>query len=244
RVKEDPSASLCDRGSYEPPKSDGLSQATFTSAHKRVLVIFIASIALLIYGTSFLNFWMAQCATVFLVMGILSGVADKKSPNEIAGEFVSGVKEMVLPCLLVGFATAINSVLSSGKILDSIVYYMALPLKDFSPLVCAPLMAIVQTCVNFFISSGSAQAVVMMPLMVPISDLLGVNRQVAVLAYQIGDGLSNMFWITGMQMLISIGIAKVSYINWLKFAAKIFLSNLVVGMIVLSIAQAMNWGPF
>lgn len=84
----------------------------------------------------------------------------------------------------------------------------------------------------------------MMLFIIPIADLLEVNRQVAVLAYQIGDGLSNMFWLTGMLMLVAIGIAKVQYGKWLKFITKIFLSDLALGMIVVTIAQALNWGPF
>ncbi len=243
-VKKDPSKSLCMQGAYEVQDAHNIEKAEFTGGQKRVLIVFALSIAFLIYGTSFKSFFMAQCSTVFLVMGIVAGLVNKMKPSEIASAFVDGVKEMALPCLLVGFARAITNLLEAGLVMDTIVYALSSPLQNLSPLVCAPLMAIVQTCVNFFISSGSAQAVVMMPLMVPIADLLEVNRQVAVLAYQIGDGLSNMLWITGMLMLICIGIAKVSYTKWIKFVYKIFLGNLVLGMIVLVVAQALNWGPF
>ncbi|MEG1537640.1 MAG: Na+/H+ antiporter NhaC family protein [Clostridiales bacterium] len=243
-VKKDPSKSLCMPGAYEIQDAHNLDKVEFTGGQKRVLVVFALSIVVLIYGTSFKSFFMPQCSTVFLIMGILAGAVNKMKPSDIATAFVNGVKDMALPCLLVGFARAITNLLDAGLVMDTIVYGLAAPLQNMSPLVCAPLMAIVQTLVNFFISSGSAQAVVMMPLMVPIADILEVNRQVAVLAYQIGDGLSNMFWITGMLMLISIGMAKVSYTKWLKFVSKIFFSNLALGMIVLVIAQALNWGPF
>ena len=100
-----------------------------------------------------------------------------------------GVSGIVNACIIVGFANGINIILTDGKIMDTIIYYFTMPLQNLSPLICAPLMIIIQSLVNFFVSSGSAQVVVMMPLMVPIADLLEVNRQVAVLAYQVGDGL-------------------------------------------------------
>ena len=84
----------------------------------------------------------------------------------------------------------------------------------------------------------------MMPLMVPIADLLEVNRQVAVLAYQVGDGLSNMIWLTSPIMLIGIGMAKVLYTKYLSFIIKLYLANLILSMVVISLAQALDWGPF
>lgn len=244
KVRKDPSQSLCEQGSYEHLAAEESQLLDFTNTHKAVLAVFIAGISYIVYGTIFLGFMMAECSTVFGVMGVLAGIIARKTPSMIASEFIDGAKSVVSACLLVGFANAINAIMSSGKIMDTIIYYLTLPLSDFSPLVCAPLMAVIQTLVNFFINSGSAQAVVMMPLMVPIADILEVNRQVAVLAYQIGDGLSNMLWITAPLMLISIGIAKVPYTRYLKFISKIFLANLALGMLTCTLAQALNWGPF
>ncbi len=241
-VKNDPSKSICD-GPFDKGENS-LGEKEFTAGHKRVLFVFVAAIAFLIYGTTFKSFFMPQCSTVFLVMGIVAGIANKMRAGAIADAFTNGARDMITPCLLVGFARAITNILDAGQVMDTIIYSLSSPLANLSPLVCAPLMAIVQTLVNFFVSSGSAQAVIMMPLVVPISDILEINRQVAVLAYQIGDGLSNMLWITGMLMLICIGIAKVQYLKWVQFVSKIFFSCLALGMVVLVFAQALNWGPF
>lgn len=243
-VKRDPSKSLCAEGSYTYTESDEITTVQFTTSQKCVLLTFSGAIILLVYGTMFLGFTMPQCSTVFLVMGILSGIFAKMSPAKIASEFISGVSGIVNACIIVGFANGINIILTDGKIMDTIIYYFTMPLQNLSPLICAPLMIIIQSLVNFFVSSGSAQAVVMMPLMVPIADLLEVNRQVAVLAYQVGDGLSNMIWLTSPIMLIGIGMAKVLYTKYLSFIIKIYLANLILSMVVISLAQALDWGPF
>lgn len=243
KISKDPTKSCCYGNEYEIEEAV-IADDTMTNAQKRVLIVFAGGIAFLIYGTFLKSFFMAQASTVFLFMGIIAGAAYGMKPGEIAESYTNGVKDMALPCLIVGFARAITLMMENGLIMDTIVHVTTIPLSNLSPLVSAPLMVVVQTIINFFINSGSAQAVVMMPLIVPISDILEVNRQVAVLAYQIGDGLSNMIWITSNLMLVGLGIARVSYAQWVKFALKIFLFNLVIGMIVVFVAQYINWGPF
>jgi uncharacterized ion transporter superfamily protein YfcC len=243
KIKSNPELSCCYGNDYIVEEND-ITNNEMTNAQKRVLIVFGLGIVFLIYGTFFKSFFMAQASTLFLFMGIISGVVYGMKPGEIAQAYTNGVKDMALPCLIVGFARAITLMMESGLIMDTIVQFATLPLKNLSPLLSAPLMVIVQTIINFFINSGSAQAVVMMPLIVPISDILEVNRQVAVLAYQIGDGLSNMIWITSNLLLVGLGIARVSYSQWIKFALKLFIINLVIGMLVVFVAQLINWGPF
>ncbi|MEG1501695.1 MAG: Na+/H+ antiporter NhaC family protein, partial [Clostridiales bacterium] len=164
KIAKDPEASLCTPGAFACDEVKNPEDVVFNKGQKRVLLIFVAAIAFLIYGTFFQGFFMAQCATVFLFMGFLAGLAYKMTPSQIAIEFVEGVKSMVMPCLVVGFARAITTILEDSLVMDTIIYYISLPLESFSPLISAPLMVVVQVIANFFINSGSAQAVVMMPL--------------------------------------------------------------------------------
>ena len=101
-----------------------------------------------------------------------------------------------------------------------------------------------QTLINFFVNSGSTQAAVTMPIMSPLAQILGVNQQVAVLAFQLGDGLSNMLWVTCGTLMIGLGIARINYVQWVKFILKIFLVMEVIAIGAVMLAQLLNWGPF
>ena len=151
---------------------------------------------------------------------------------------------MAIPCLIIGFAMAITYILNSASILDSIVYYLSLPLTHLPTVVSAGGMVVVQTLINFFVNSGSTQAAVTMPIMSPLAQILGVNQQVAVLAFQLGDGLSNMLWVTCGTLMIGLGIARINYVQWVKFILKIFLVMEVIAIGAVMLAQLLNWGPF
>lgn len=243
KVKKSPELSICYGIEYDFEKIENPESVQLTKKHKNVLLIFLLSIVVLIYGAMFKSFFMNECATVFLVMGVTAGIVNGYGASEIAEHFSKGAQSMIIPVLLVSFARGIIEVLEAGQIMDTIIYYAVSPLETFSPLVSAPLMVLVQTFINLLINSGSGQAMVTMPIMVPIADLLNINRQVAVLAFQIGDGFSNMFWFTSGSVLIGLGLAKVGYMDWVKFIWKLIAILTVIGMLATSIAQFINLGP-
>lgn len=240
KIKKSPETSLTFGIRYNLNAIKDPTMVEMTKRHKAVLLVFVLSIIGLVYGAMFKSFYMTQCATVFLIMGVVSGIVYGMNVNEIASAFVDGAKDMVLAVLLVSFANVIVVVLEAGMIMDTIIYYATLPLQTLSPAISAGLMVVVQTLINVMVNSGSGQAVVAMPLMVPIADLAGVNRQVAVLAYQIGDGFSNMLWFTSGLLMSALGILKISYFTWLKFIGKIFGSLFVLGVCATILAQVIN----
>ncbi len=240
KVKKEPEKSLTFGIKYSFENIKDPEKVVMSGRHKAVLVVFALSIALLIIGAMFFSFFMTQSATVFLIMGVVAGIVYGMRASDIASAFVEGAKEMVLAALLVSFANTIVVVLNSGMIMDTIIYYSTLPLLSVSTEISAGLMVLVQTFINMFINSGSGQAVVAMPLMVPIADILGVGRQTAVLAYQIGDGFSNMFWFTSGLLMSGLGMLKLSYVSWLKFIGKIFASLLLLGIVAVVIAQVIG----
>ncbi len=240
KVKREPEKSLTFGIKYNFEGIKDPESVVMSTRHKAVLVVFVLSIALLIVGAMFWSFFMTQSATVFLIMGIVAGIVYGMKPNEIASSFVDGAKDMVLAALLVSFANTIVVIMNSGMIMDTIIYYSTLPLLSVSTEISAGLMVLVQTFINLFVNSGSGQAVVAMPLMVPIADILGVGRQTAVLAYQVGDGFSNMFWFTSGLLMSGLGMLKLSYTSWLKFIGKIFGSLLLLGIVAVIVAQVIG----
>ena len=243
RVHKNPAASLSPIVPDEL-KADGSHDIPVTAAHIRVWVIFIVGLVFLIWGAVVKGFYLSEISTIFLCIGLLAGLSCGYGLNRIFISFSKGAKDMAVPCLIIGFAMAITYILNSASILDSIVYYLSLPLNNLPTVVSAGGMVIVQTLINFFVNSGSTQAAITMPIMSPLAQILGVNQQVAVLAFQLGDGLSNMLWVTCGTLMIGLGITRINYLQWVKFILKIFLIMEVIAVAAVMVAQMINWGPF
>ena len=150
-------------------------------------------------------------------------------------------KEMFTAALVLGMAKAVSLVLTQGNIIDTMVYGMSSILGGLPAGLSAVIMFLIQTIVNFFINSGSGQAAAMMPIMAPLSDLIGVSRQTAILAFQMGDGLSNMIWPTSASMMAYVFAANEKFESYLKFVLPIFLIVSVLGAIMLVIGTAIGY---
>ena len=142
--------------------------------------------------------------------------------------------------MMIGISRGILVVMRQGHIIDTIVYYMSLPLTDLAPWLAAEAMLILQTLLNFLIPSGSGQAATSMPIMTPLSDILGVSRQVAVLAFQFGDGISNILWPTAFAPVIA-GLGGVKLETWWRWFVPLFLWILVTQMVLIAIGVAIGW---
>ena len=244
KIRKNPELSHCYGDVYEGKKIVDPESIHFSGKQKLVLTIFVLAIGVLIYGAMFKSFFMNECATVFFVMGVVAGLAYGMSPSEVAENFVKGASALVLAALIVGAARGIVVVLEEGHIIDTLIFYASESLRGLPAIISAPCMVFTQTLINLLINSGSGQAVVTMPIMIPVGDLLGINRQVTVLAFQAGDGFSNMFWFTSGTLMAGLGIAKVGYGSWVKFAWKLMIMLLLLGVAFVSVTQMMNWGPF
>lgn len=143
--------------------------------------------------------------------------------------------DIAVACMMIGFARGILVVLQNGHIIDTVVYALSIPLSKLPGWISGEAMLIVQTLLNFLIPSGSGQAVTSMPIMAPLADLCGISRQVAVLAFQFGDGLSNIIWPTAMTPIMC-GIAGVKMDKWWKFIVPLFLILLVTQGVLIAIA--------
>lgn len=196
--------------------------ANLTNRKLLILLIMAAGFTVLIYGLSVWGWYFEEMSALFLAMGIACGFANGYGPNKIASVFGDGAKNIVVGALIVGMARSINIILEDASVIDTIVFYISEIVGLMPHALQAMSMFIAQSLVNCLITSGSGQAVVMMPIMVPIADLIGISRQTAVLAFQLGDGFSNSILPTSSALMGYLVVSKIPYTKWLKFMLPLF----------------------
>jgi len=213
----------------ESPQEDTGLAHTFSVTDKLILVAFFASICWVMWGVIVHAYYIPQIASQFFCMGIVIGAiawfGGRMRMNDISAAFVSGAQSLLPAALIVGMAKGIVLVLggddvTSPSVLNTLLHHTGTALAQTGSVVSAWLMLLFQSVFNFFIASGSGQAAITMPLMAPLSDLVGVTRQVAVLAFQLGDGLTNLIIPTSASLIGCLGVAGVSWTTWVKFIAK------------------------
>ncbi len=212
--------------------------------HKLVLVIFFLSIAVMIIGIIKYQWFITEIAAIFLAMGIAGGVAAGLSANDMATGFIAGAQDLIGAALVVGFARAILVLATDGMIVDTILYNLSNVISHVHPVFAAQMMFLLQTVINFFVPSGSGQAALTMPIMAPLADLIGVTRQTAVLAYQMGDGFTNMIIPTSGTTMGVLGVAKISWQTWARWLLPLEIAFFILGLLLLVPAVLINWGPF
>ena len=198
--------------------SDSISKSQIA-----VLVIMAAGFGILIYGLSKKGWYFEEMSGLFIFMGIACGLVSGYGPSRIAKEFGNGAKGIVVGCLIIGIARTVEVILSDAKILDTIVYGIVNIVNVMPGSIKAVGMFICQSLINCVIVSGTGQAAVTMPLMVPVSDLVGISRQTAVLAFQLGDGFSNSVLPMSSSLMGYLAVSKIPYSKWLKFMMPLFL---------------------
>ena len=235
RVLADASASFV-HGLEPPQKSVRTDFPDLTGRHVAVLSLTGVALVALVIGIQQAGWFLVELGAMFMALAILVGIVGGLSANRLANTFTKGATELTATALLIGFARAIGLLLEDGEILHTIVQGVAAPLGAIGAEGAAVGMLGIQSVLNFFIPSGSGQALVTMPLMAPIGDIVGVSRQVAVLAFQMGDGLMNMIVPTNPVLMGILGLAGIPYDRWFKFVGPLILKFLVLGALVLVIA--------
>lgn len=219
-------------------------EVEFTARHKLVMLILVAGLCVLGFGVVKLGFYITELTAIFLIIGIFSGIAGGLSIDKIAHEFINGAKELVYGALVIGLATSIMVVMQEGKIMDTIIYSLAGLVQGLPPSLSGIAMFIVQSFINFVIPSGSGQAAASMPIMAPMADLVGISRQSAVLAFQFGDGFSNVINPTSGYFMAAIAIGGIRWEKWAKWMLPLFLIWSLIGAILLAISVIIGYGPF
>jgi len=189
-----------------------------------------------VYGVIRLGWDFDQMAALFFAMGLLAGIAGGLGAGGTAQAFVNGFGSMAYAAMLIGFARAIFVALDQGRIVDTIVTTVVAPLQHLPVTACAVAMMGVQAVLHFPVPSVSGQAVLTMPLLVPISDLIGVSRQITVLAFQYGAGLTEFVTPTNGAIVAVTAASGVTFGDWLSFAVPIYLLLLVFSAIAIAAA--------
>lgn len=244
KIKKDPTKSIVYGMDLEHLNvSNKGEEIEFTLRHKIVLLVFAATIGIIVYGSIQWKWGMTEMSAVYIIGAIIGGIVAGYNANKIASEILEGGRAIFIGAMAVGLARTIQVIMEQGHISDTIVHGLASLLSGMSPTVNAIGMFIIQTIINFFVPSGSGQAVVTLPIMLPVADLIHLNRQIAILAFQFGDGLSNLCYPTVGGLIAFLAYTKVPFNKWIKFIIPFMALIWIAAVVMLVGAVAINFGP-
>ncbi len=214
------------------------------SVHFFILNLLVFTIIYLIIGVMGYGWFVKEIATLFFVMGIFSGAAMNLGANRITKLFIEGMRDILSAAVVVGLAGGILVILEDGKVIDSLLYQVAQSMQEFGKLASVSMMYLIQTLINIVIPSGSAKAALTMPIMSQFSDLIGVSRQATVMAFQLGDGFTNMITPTSPVLIGVLGVARIPYEKWLKWVVPFMVLLVILGWLLLIPTVTMELNGF
>jgi uncharacterized ion transporter superfamily protein YfcC len=240
KVRNDPACSLvADIPEAQPP--DPPAEGPISGRQKLVLLATVATLVIVVWGIAEHQWYFLELGAAFFALALAAGFIGGLSMDDMARRFIEGAGELIGTALLIGFARAIEIMLSDGLVLHTIVHGLSQPLVAVGAEMSAVGMLVIQSILNFFIPSGSGQAYVTMPIMAPISDIVGVSRQVAVLAYQMGDGFMNMIVPTNAVLMGILGICGIPYGRWFRFIWPLMLQLFLLGSLTMVVAVLIGY---
>lgn len=206
----------------------------FTLRQKLCLLLFFVTIGLLLFGTMKLGWYINEIAAMFLMMAVVTGIVSGYSATEICNTYIESTKSVVSSILIIGFTRGILLTMQDAMISDTVVYGLSKLLDSSNKMISAVGMLVLQNVINFFITGSSSQATITMPIMTPVADIVGLNRQTAVLAYCFGDGFSDMFWPTACTL--NCGLMGVPLNKWYKFIGPLFFIMVVLQVFFIALS--------
>jgi uncharacterized ion transporter superfamily protein YfcC len=212
-----------------------VENVALTKGHIVALLLFLLSLAAIAWGAVNDGWYIPEICALFIALGITAALLNPKPVQSYLDAFYSGVKTMVPAALVICLSKAILVVADNGHIVDTVLFAMAESVNGLPKVVSVQLMFLVQGFLNFFIPSGSGQAAVTMPIMTPFSDIVGISRQTAVLAYQFGDGLFNLVIPTSGVTMGALAIAGIPFDKWIKWVWKLMVILILASMIFLAL---------
>ena len=198
-----------------------------------ILNMLMFTIVFLVIGAMGYGWYLSEICALFMALAIAAGFSAGYSADTIAKEFIAGAKDIFSAALIIGFAAGIIVILKNGQVIDTMLASMASALEGTGRVGALGSMYGIQTFINLFIPSASAKAAVTMPIMAPFSDMINVSRQATVLAFQFGDGFTNMITPCSGVLMAVLSVARIPYEKWVKWAWKFILLMVVVGFLLL-----------
>lgn len=203
------------------------------SVHFFVLNLLLFTILYLLIGVMGYDWYINEISALFLLLGISSGIAMKVGGNKIVKLFMEGAKDILSAALIIGLAGGIIIILKEGQIIDTILYKAASTMQGLGKSATIGIMYLIQTFLNIIIPSGSAKAAITMPIMAPFSDLVNLSRQSTVVAFQFGDGFTNMITPTSGVLMAVLGVSKIPWTIWVKWVFPLIIILVIVGYLLL-----------
>ena len=247
RVKKHPEKSPCRTADLENAKKyvlDVENIAPLTGRQKLVLVVLLLAILWTIYGVLVHGYYIDELAAVFLTAGVVAGLLGGSRPSRICDDFLKGAANMLAPCMMIGMANAVVLMMTDAGIIDTIIYALSNLLLGLPSALLAIGMFVVQTLFNLVVPPGSGQAAITMPLMAPLADMVGVTRQTAVLAYQLGSTFTDLIGPTSGEILVAGAMCGIAYPKWFKWLLPLFCLWCLVAFGFLTYATVTGYGPF
>jgi len=234
RVKAKPERSPVHKlDDYWRERVESNQETSLTLRHGLILVVLLLTIVALVVGVLAWGWYIEEISALFLAMGIVSGIIDRQGADNIAKLFLAGCKDILSAALVVGLASGIIFILRDGRVIDTILYGLSRSLGELGEMASLGVMYLFQTLLNIVMPSGSAKAALTMPIMTQFADQIEVSRQTTVLAFQFGDGFTNMLTPTSGVLIGVLGIARIPYGTWLKWAWKFILALIVLGFFLM-----------
>lgn len=245
RAKENSSNSYMEN-SFAPSDINAQTDdiPSFTLFHKLVLGLFVAFISFFLYGGFNLGWGITELSATFLILGVVTAILCRINPNEFVKQFMIGASEVMYGALVVGVAAAVIVLLKQAQLIDTIVHSVASSLDGHGQIMAMQLLYLFNLTFNGIITSGTGQAAIVMPIMVPIGDMLEVTRQSTFITFKLGDAVTNIITPLSGTLMACLAIARISYVEWFKFVLPLVMIWIVVGGVFVAIAVGINYGPF
>lgn len=243
KIKKDPEKSLMYKDDQKNFLGMDIQNQEARLSFRHILIIIVLGLTLigLALGVTLLDWYVNEIAALFVIMGLLVGFIGKMKLNQIAENFIKGCESLVLGALVVGFAYSILIVLENSNTIDTILHFSSTLISSWPGYLSAIGMFGIQSVLNFIVPSGSGQAALTMPIMAPLADLVGVSRQTAVLAFQMGDGISNIVTPTSGAFMAALAVAKVPWVKWMKWIFPLIIIHYLLGALFVTVAHVFLW---
>lgn len=244
RLKADPANSYV----YDLDVSGEAAQTevpAFTLRKKLIVTVVILGFIGIAYGTAKLGWYLKEISGMFILLGIVVGIIAGMSPSSMSQAFAKGAAGIIPSALVIGMARGVLYIMEQGHILDTVIHALAGALNQLPGAASALGISVIATIFNFFITSASSKAAMLMPILMPLGDLLDIHRQVITVAFQFGDGFSNYFWPTSGIVMAGLAMGgNIPWEKWAKWTWKIMVSWTLVGLGLVLVAQLLPLGPF
>jgi uncharacterized ion transporter superfamily protein YfcC len=245
KVKARPEISLMyELDRQRAPVEAAGTEEKFTGRHSAVLLVALLALVLLAVGALRWHWGIRELSALFFGLAVLAGPVGKLSLDETAKSFIKGAAELTYAGLVVGLARSILVILRDAQVMDTLTHALAATIRHWPSSISAIGIYVIQNLLHFLVPSGSGQAAVSMPILAPLGDLLGITRQTNVLAYQLGNGLTNVFIPTQGYFMAALGILGIPWSKWVRWLLPLLLIWIAIGCGAVLIAQAIHWGPF